>query len=124
MPARYTHVLQIFCSLPDGSGNRYHAFTMTEMESGVSVNGLGAGRSNLEMVAELWTGTRELYPTVFVVVQELPFRRFKRLTHDWSYAGCRAEDVISDIQKNFEAGKKMLDWLNDRTAADLTKILA
>ena len=92
--------VHIINSRRDQYGNTYWAATYTDTETGKSysftVNG---GESNLTYSLRASTGLNLPHGSYVVTSSELPIREFNRTTKGWPCAGCREEEIATNIRK-------------------------
>jgi hypothetical protein len=89
-------VLQSIYSKRDRNGNCYWSFRFTDTATGKSVEGtISGGESNVRsMLGPLGLSGEEVHSSTI----ELPIREWNRLTKEFRYAGCSAEQLASFVR--------------------------
>ena len=103
-----TAILEVFNSKADYAGNRYFAFTFTDIKSGKSVSAtISGGESNLKAVMFNFNGSGDWDRSIRFSVNEMGIRAFNRLTNGWPYAGCNPDELRDFIKKSLDSNSKM-----------------
>ena len=90
--------ITIYNSKADKYGNRYWAFTWTDLEFDKSISAKNSGDNAGHIYQELGFEASEVLQTNV----EMKIREFDRMGKDWPYAGCR---LAAWIRKELEAQK-------------------
>lgn len=92
-------ILNKVYSKRDRAGNCYWAFTLTDAETGKTVNGkISGGESNLDSMIYYLNG-KDWGGNYYSAVQEKPIREFNRLVKEFPYAGCAPEQLAEFVRK-------------------------
>lgn len=100
------YILEAINSDRDSSGNCYWAMRFTDCETGQTVAGSTAGgESNIYSIIYAWHGESFEPRDFYYYTKSLPKREFKRLTKNWTYAGCGSKELVNFIKSCLEANK-------------------
>lgn len=95
-----TAFLTIINSKMDRNGNRYWAFTYTDVLTGISVSAtISGGESNISGIRRCMGRVNGWDDSIRTVRKEMPIREFQRFTKGLPYAGCAPEELASFIKK-------------------------
>ena len=99
-PIRY--ILTVYNSKADMYGNRYYSMQVTRTLDGANGKGtIRGGESNcIYAIQKLAESENVGY---YYTIQEMPIREYKRLVRGWDYIGCTEDQIIPNIQKQFNA---------------------
>jgi hypothetical protein len=100
MNKQIKYVLFVHNSKADIYGNRYYSMSVIRTTDGASAYGtISGGESNctyaLRKLAES-EGVEFTYS-----IREYPIREYNRIVKGWQYIGCTDDQIISEIQKQF-----------------------
>jgi hypothetical protein len=100
-------IIHVYSSERDVNGNCYHSASVTDTETGASARfrNIG-GASNMDGIGQL-LGIPYGYPCVYTVREQLPKRRYQRLTKYWAYIANHANQAAADaLRAAIEAARK------------------
>lgn len=104
---KYKHLIIIYNSRPDRSGNCYWAFRLIDNVTGNQVEATFAGNtSNILAMMREFTGYNQggEYPYVYVE-KDMAIRDFNSYTGSWKYAGCNPSELAEYCRKNLNTNE-------------------
>lgn len=96
-------ILHITNSAADFAGNCHYAFEYTNLANDKTARGrISGGESNIRGAMHHVKLCQENYESAHAVqiwVNEIPIRRWNRMTEGWEYAGCTPEEIAAFCKK-------------------------
>jgi hypothetical protein len=96
------YILTVYNSKADMYGNRYYSMQVTRTSDEASGKGtISGGESNCTYAIRKLAESENV--GYYNSIQELPIREYNRLVKGWEYIGCTEDQIIPNIQKQFNA---------------------
>lgn len=96
---KLTGLLTAYSSNPDRNGNTHWALRFIDFKAGAAVYGMvEGGLSNIQEIIKTFKGDESIL-FEHVTMTKIDFIL---LTNEWTYAGCRTEDLVDFIEREIK----------------------